>query len=115
LALRRQVQQDGTYRLNTGGEKPDLVLECTLLEYERMPVAFRQQDIITVQEYELRLTARILVTETSSGAKRFDRRVVGRTGLLVTSDQGSAERQAAPLLAEDLARKVIPMITEGTW
>jgi len=115
LALRRQVQQDGTYRLNTGGEAPSLILECTLLDYQRIPVAYRQQDVITVQEYELRLTAHIVVTDPATGAKRMDRRVVGRTELLVTSDQTSAERQATPLLAEDLARKVIPLITEGPW
>ena len=115
LALRRQIQQDGTYRLNTGGDAPGLILECTLVEYQRFPLAFRRQDIITVQEYELRLIARIVVTEASSGAKRLDRQVIGRTGLVVSSDQTSAERQAVPLLAEDLARKVVPMITEGPW
>ena len=113
-ALRRSLQQDGTYRLQTDGDA-DLVMTGVLLEYDRRPMAFRRRDIVSVQEYEARLTARVTVVERVSGRKVLQRDVVGRTTYSVVSDLGSAERQALPLLAQDLARNATTFLTEGSW
>jgi hypothetical protein len=114
-ALRRHIQQDGTFRLETGGAGADLVLELTLVGYERLPMAFRRQDVITVQEYELQLTARMVLRERGVEQPILDRNVSGRAAILVGPDQTSAERQAAPLLADDLARRAVILVSEGSW
>lgn len=114
-ALRRHIQQDGTFRLETGGGGADLALELTLVDYERMPMAFRREDVITVQEYELRLTARMVLRERGVEKPILDRNVSGRAAILVGPDQASAEQQAAPLLADDLARRAVILVSEGSW
>src|SRR5512132_3512663 len=45
-ALRRTLQQDGTYRLNTRGEA-DLIVSGVITRYERSGISFDPQDIIT--------------------------------------------------------------------
>ena len=115
LALRRHIQQDGTFRLETDGAPADLVLETTLLNYERLPMAFRREDVVTVTEYELRLTCRVILRERGVEQPILDQPVSGRTALLVGPDQTAAERQAASLLADDLARRTVILISEGTW
>jgi outer membrane lipopolysaccharide assembly protein LptE/RlpB len=114
-ALRRHLQQDGTLRLETESGPTDLLLESTIEDYERVAMAYQPGDVISVQEYELRMTVRIKVTERASNKTVLDRRVQGRTSLLVGDDQTSAERQAAPLLADDVARKAVLHVTEGSW
>ena len=39
----------------------------------------------------------------------------GRTTLRPGADFSSAERQAVPLLAEDLARNITSLLVDGSW
>jgi hypothetical protein len=55
------------------------------------------------------------VRERSSGKLLVDKDVSGYTLVTVGSDLASAERQAAPLLAQDLAQNIAELITEGSW
>jgi len=114
-ALRRHIQQDGTFRLETDGAPADLVLETTLVSYERLPMAFQRKDVVTVSEYELRLSCRVVLRERGAERPILDRIVSGRAAILVGPDQTSAERQAAPLLADDLARRAVILVSEGAW
>jgi hypothetical protein len=114
-ALRRHIQQDGTFRLETDGAPADLVLETTLVSYDRLPMAFRRDDVVTVSEYELRLSCRVVLRERGVELPILDQVVLGRTSILVGPDQTSAERQAAPLLADDLARRAVILVSEGSW
>jgi len=41
--------------------------------------------------------------------------VTGYTLVHVGTDLADAERQAAPLLAEDLAQNIAELLTEGVW
>jgi hypothetical protein len=99
-ALRKAIQQDGTYRLNTR-EDGDLVVNGEITRFDRSGVSFQPTDVITVRDYELSLTARVIVTERSTGR--------------VVLDLGSAERQALPLIAEDLARNTTSLLVDGAW
>jgi hypothetical protein len=45
----------------------------------------------------------------------LDKNVSGATLVQVGTDLASAERQSAPLLAEDLARNITELLTEGPW
>ena len=115
LALRRGLQQDGTYRLTTGGEAPDVLVETTLERYERSPTAFRAQDVVTAQTYEIYLWGRVVAKEVRTGKVLLDRQVAAATPVQLTTDQTAVERQAIPLLADAFATKVVLAITEGTW
>lgn len=113
-ALRRHLQQDGTFRLETS-DAADLEVEGTLIRYERRPMAFQRRDVVSVQEYELRLTARIVAVDRLNGRRVLDRALEGRTTIQVGADLPSVEQQALPLLADDLARRTTTALTEGGW
>ncbi len=113
-ALRKAVQQDGTYRLNTKGDG-DLIVSGAITQFYRSGVSFQPTDVITVRDYSLAIVASITVTERSSGKTLLQREVTGRTVIRVGADLGSAERQAVPLLAEDLARNAASLIVDGGW
>ena len=48
-------------------------------------------------------------------AAALERDVTGRTTIRVGADLGSVERQATPLLAEDLARNITALLADGSW
>jgi hypothetical protein len=113
-SLRKQLQRDGTYRLNTKKDG-EIILSGTIIEYERSHISFQPTDIVTPRDYRLRIRAHIHAQERASGRVLLDREVFGHTTLRVTPDLSSAERQAVPLAAEDLARNIAALLTEGTW
>jgi hypothetical protein len=114
FAMRRELQQDGTYRLDTRGEA-DIVVNGTIIKYDRAGISYNPNDIETVRDYYITLTARVIAVDRASGATLIDRPVSGKTTVRFTGDLPSAERQAAPLLAEDLARNVTSLLVDGTW
>jgi hypothetical protein len=113
-ALRKRIQQDGTYRLDTHGDS-EVVINGTITRFDRSPISFQPTDILTVRDYALAMSARIKATERSTGRVLMEREISGRTTIRVGSDLGSAERQAVPLLAEDLARNAVSALVDGSW
>jgi hypothetical protein len=114
LALRKRLQQDGTFRLNTGTDG-DIIVNGTITDYVRSEVSFVPRDTLTPQDYRVTLVARITARERASGKVLLDRSVSGQSTLRVGSDLTSAERQAIPLAAEDLARNATSLLVEGSW
>lgn len=114
IALRRQLQQDGTYKLATHGEA-DIVVDGVLVTYTREPISFNPNDIVATRDYDARLTARVHAIERGSGKVVLDREVTGRTLIQGQADLPSAERQAVPVLAEDLARNITALLVDGRW
>ena len=113
-ALRKSLQQDGSYKLNTRGDG-DIVVNGAVLKYERQGVAFQPTDVLTARDYQVTLTIKLTATERAGGKVVVDREVTGRTTIRVGSDLASADRQALPLLADDFARKATTLLVEGTW
>jgi hypothetical protein len=113
-ALRRSLQQDGTYRLNTRGEG-DIVVTGVLTHYDREGVSFQPGDILSARDFRMRVIAKITAIERSTGKTVLEREVIGRTSLRIGADLASAERQAVPLLAEDLAKNVTSLLVDGAW
>jgi hypothetical protein len=112
-SLRKQLQQEGTYRLDTRKEG-DIIVSGTIVEYDRAHLSFQPTDIVTPRDYRLRIKAHVTARERA-GKVLLDRDVTGHTTLRVTPDLSSAERQAIPLAAEDLARNIAALLTEGSW
>lgn len=113
-SLRRALQQDGTYLLATRGDA-DIIVEGTITEFDRSGLSFDPRDVLTVRDYELTLTARFTATERATGKVLVKSAAAGRTTIRSGADLPSAERQAAPLLAEDLARKITSALVDGSW
>ncbi len=113
-ALRKELQRDGTYRLATR-DAGDIVVTGKLTRYYRQEVSFTPNDVETVRDYRLWLTAQVTARERSTGRMLLDQTVTGRTLIRVNSDLTSSERQSMPLLADDLARQVIALLADGSW
>jgi hypothetical protein len=116
--LRKELQRDGTYTLATRNDG-DIILSGAIIRYQRYEVSFASNDILTVRDFRLVLSARVTARERSTGKVIFERGdsnpVSGFTLIRVGSDLTSAERQAMPLLAQDLARNVTALLVDGSW
>jgi hypothetical protein len=113
-ALREVLQEDGTYRVSTRGAA-DVILTGTFLKYERSGINYDPNDVRTTEDFELRLTARVVARPAGGGKPLFDREVSGRAIVRVQGDQPGAELRTLPLLAEDLARNISFLLVDGDW
>jgi len=113
-ALRKRLQQDGTFRLATRGE-PDVLVTGEITDYWRNPVSFQPADILTPRDYEVRLAAQVRAVNPRSGQVLLDRKVTCRTLVQSTPNLANAERQAVPLAAEELARTITTLLVDGEW
>jgi outer membrane lipopolysaccharide assembly protein LptE/RlpB len=114
FALRRQLQQDGTYALDTRNEG-DIVLSGTIMSYERRSLSLQSRDALTPRDYRLTLTAQVTARDRVSGRLLLDRELTGHSDIRIGADLASAERQALPLIAADLARNATALLVDGTW
>jgi len=112
--VRAELQRDGTYQLATHGDG-DIVVTGTVTRYDRSEVTLSSHDVLVVRDFRLTLTAHVLAKDRATGKAIFDQPVSGSTVIRVGSDLTSAERQALPLLANDLARNVTSLLAEGKW
>lgn len=112
--FRKELQRDRTFELATDGTG-DIVLSGVITRYQRFELSFAPQDVLTVRDYRLMVTAQVTARERGSGKILLDRAVNGVTLIRVGADLTSAERQAMPLLAQDLARNVTALLADGTW
>jgi hypothetical protein len=113
-ALRKQLQKDGTYRLATR-DTGDIVVNGVITHYLRQEQTLVPQDVATVQDYRIALTAKVTARDRTTGKILLDQLVTGHTLLQVGSDLTSAEREALPLLATDFARQVTALLADGSW
>lgn len=113
-ALRERLQVDATYHLDTRGDG-DIVVSGVVREYRRIGLGYSGTDSITPQNYRLETIVHVIARERNTGKALLDRDVKGHTLVNVGQDLTSSERQAMPLLAEDLARNITELLAEGAW
>jgi hypothetical protein len=114
FALRRQLQQDGTYKLDTS-QGGDIVVTGSILSFERHSLTFVSRDALTPRDYRLTITAHVTARERSTGRTLLDRKLTGYSDIRIGPDLTSSERQALPLVAADLARSATALLVDGTW
>lgn len=114
ISLRKNLQQDGTYRLDTHDDG-DIILSGVILSYRRSGLSYVPTDVITVLDYEITMIVEITARERSTGRIIFSRQVGGRTALRAGNDLTSAERQALPVLTDDMAKRATALLVDGTW
>ena len=113
-ALRRQIQSEGALSLDTRGQG-DVLLTGNIIAYERVGVSFQPNDIITIRDFEIRMTAEIRAIHRRTREVLLEESVVGSSLVRGFNDLASAERQARPIIANDLAQKITDLIVEGEW
>ena len=113
-SLRKQLQQDGSFRLETSG-RGDILVTGEIRRFDRTGLSYQNNDVLTPQEYTLTLVAHVLAINVNTGKTNIDKAVLGRTYIRIGNDQSSAERQAIPLLADDLARNAVSLLVDGDW
>jgi hypothetical protein len=112
--VRKEMQRDGTYQLVTRDDG-DIVVTGVLTRYDRGEIDFSRNDLLLVRDYRVTLTAQVTARERITGKVLLDQPVTGVTLVRVGSDLVSAERQALPLLAADLARNLTALLADGKW
>ncbi|HEY3864034.1 MAG TPA: LPS assembly lipoprotein LptE [Verrucomicrobiae bacterium] len=113
-SLRKQFQRDGSFRLETAG-RGDIVVTGQITRFERTGLSYQTNDVLTPQEYTLGLVAHVTAINYNTGKTNLDKDVFGHTYIRIGNDQSSAERQAIPLLADDLARNAVSLLVDGDW
>jgi len=113
-SLRKNIQRDGTFRLETGHDG-DIILTGAILRFDRTELSFQPADILTPRDYRVSIVAAITARERVTGKVLVSREVTGYSTVRVGSDLPSAERQAVPLIADDLGRKITSILSESPW
>jgi outer membrane lipopolysaccharide assembly protein LptE/RlpB len=113
-AVRRTLQSDGTYKLATT-DAGDIVVTGVLTKYERREISFLPEDVLTARDYRILLTAQVTARDRSTGKVILNKPISGTTLIRVGTDLTSTERQALPLLANDLAKNVTESLADSTW
>jgi len=113
-ALRKQIQQDGTFRLNTRNEG-DIIVTGAILRYDRESISVRATDALTPRDYRITIVAHITARERATGKVLLDRELAGHTDVRAGADLFSAERQGIPLAAEFLASSATSLLADGPW
>ena len=112
--VRKQLQRDATFKLASKADA-DIVVSGVITRYQRYDISFAPNDVLTVRDFRLVITAQVTARDRSTGAVLLDQPVSGNTLVRVGSDLTSAERQALPLLASDLAYHTTMLLIDGTW
>ena len=113
-AVRQRLQTDATYHLDTHGTG-DVVVSGVVRQYRRLGMGYSSSDSVTPENFRIEATVHVTARERSSGKLLLDRDVMARTLVHIGSDLASSERQALPLLADDFARNLTELLTEGAW
>jgi hypothetical protein len=114
VSLRKQLQQDGTFKLATHGN-PDIIVSGEVQRFNRVALSYQTNDVLTPQEYTLTMIARVTAVDVTSGRTNFNQLVRGYTYIRLGNDQSSVEREAIPLLTDSLARDTISLLVDGAW
>ena len=113
-ALRERLQTDATFHLATR-QPGDVVVSGVITRYNREGLSYLNNDVTTTENYRVGVIAHVVARERATGKVLLDKNVNGYTLIHVGTDLADSERQSLPLLAEDLARNITELLTEGAW
>jgi outer membrane lipopolysaccharide assembly protein LptE/RlpB len=113
-SLRKDLQQDGTYRLDTH-QQGDIVVTGVITSYSRTELSVQPTDVLTALDYQITMTVQLTARDRNTGKVIIDRPVTGTTSLRAGNDLTSAEREAIPLLADDFAKHATSLLVDGSW
>jgi hypothetical protein len=112
-AIIKGLQRDGSLRIESE-PNADVVLAGTVTVYQRAALRSLRNDTNVPREYELSIMVRVEAKDRRTGEVVLKSTVVtGKSDVFIGNDQQSAELQALPLIADDIARKVVGLLVES--
>ena len=108
-----EIQKDGSLIISEAATA-DAVLKVTLRQFELVPLAYTKEKTTLVDEYRMRIHARVVLERTLDGSIVYQNPdVIGETEFLISGDMSSAKRSALPDVAKDLAHQIVEKIVEA--
>jgi hypothetical protein len=112
-AVIQRLQQDGSLIIETE-PRADVVLKGSIIKYTREALRSLRSDTGVPREYEITITVRVEATDRRTGETVLKSTLVeGKTDVFIGEDQQSAEEQALPLVADDIAKRVTGLLVEN--
>jgi len=85
-----------------------------VIRYDRIPLRSLQSNTGVPREYRIEITVRVEARDRRTGETVLrPTEVVGTTDVFIGEDQQSAEMQALPLVADDIAKRVVGLLVES--
>jgi hypothetical protein len=109
----KRLQADGTLRVDSVA-KADVVVTGEIINYNRLALRLAKEDTRVPREYRLIITVNVAAHDRRTGKvvlKPTD--VSGSADMFIGFDLQSAEYQALPLVADDVARQVVSLLVES--
>ncbi len=112
-AIIKGLQRDGSLRIESE-PNADVVLDGSVVRYQRTALRSLRTDTGVPREYEITITVRVEAKDRRTGeAVLKSAEVTGKSDVFIGADQQSAEEQVLPLIADDVARKVVGLLVES--
>ncbi len=112
-AIIKRLQEDGTLLVQNRATA-DAVLFGTITKYDRRAVRGAFTDSGVPREYRLSITAVVEVLDQRTGAHILKpTTLTGTSETFIGTDLQSADEQALPLIAEDIARQIAGLLTQN--
>jgi hypothetical protein len=109
----KRLQADGTLRVDSEANA-DVVVTGEITHYDRLALRLTQEDVNVPREYRLVIIVHVEGRDRRTGKvvlKPTD--ISGTTDMFIGADLQSAEYQALPLVADDVARQVVSLLVES--
>jgi hypothetical protein len=112
-AIIRRLQEDGSLRIE-GRPRADVILVGTVFRYDRIALRSLRSDTGVPREYRISITVRVEALDRRTGETVLkSTEVEGTSDVFIGEDQQSAEMQALPLVADDIAKRVTGLLVES--
>ena len=111
-AVIRRFQTDGALRV-VSEEAADATLTGEIIHWRREPLLYRADNVLVAKQYRLILQAHVILTDNRTGKRLIEGDFSGRTDYFFGGDMNQAERQAFPMAADDLARRITDRIVDA--
>ncbi|MBI5685506.1 MAG: hypothetical protein HZC54_10520 [Verrucomicrobia bacterium] len=111
-AVIKRIQTDGSIRV-VSEEGADATLTGDIVSWRREPLLFRSDNTLVAKQYGLYIQAHVILTDNRTGKRLLEGDFIGKTQYFFGNDMTQAERQAFPLAADDLARRITDRIVDA--
>ena len=113
-AMRDRIQFDGRLKLVNSAGEADGVIEVILTDYDLTPIAFRSDRNTTPDLYRLRITGTATLRNAETEEIISVSNTYGEATFPFESDLTSAQRDAVPRAAAEIAKFMLDDLVE-TW
>lgn len=111
-AIIKRFQHDATLSIRST-EDADIILAGEIIEYRRHLLRGDRYDTTVPSEFRLLIEVRVRAYNRATGVEVLSPTTfTGQTDTFIGADQQSAEKQALPLIANDLAKKIVSRLAE---